>query len=201
MRAAARLIPLLFAGLAAGCGPRPNGAGAGEPARVDRAGARLESPAATGLLVPYDLPAEALARLAESTADSCAVCRRELRRKAFAVLDESLRPGTIVRADSDSRLRRAGGGGQELELVPSSPDGLRITFRFHTLTDRLVGIGDDDLTAAPLARRILSVPVGAPVRGTLEIVEFAYGDGPGYLFFPEGTRLQVQCRILGLDPE
>jgi hypothetical protein len=34
----------------------------------------------------------------------------------------------------------------------------------------------------------------------LEIVEFKYGDGPTYNYYPTGNQLQIHCRILSLTP-
>lgn len=142
------------------------------------------------------LPVEAFALLTESATDSCAVCARELREKAFRMLDESFRPGRFVRSDASRRFLRVAGGANEL-ILSSWPGGNPwLTFRFHTADDRLVGIAGADLTNRTIADRCLSNREGAFFHGTIEIVPFAYGDGAAWLYYPSNNHLQIHCRIV-----
>ncbi len=147
------------------------------------------------------LPIEAFALLTESAADSCAVCARELREKAFRILDDSFRPGRIVRSDESSRFVRVAGGAHELILSSWPRSDPWFTFRFHTTDDRLVGIAETDLTDRTIADRCLSFPEGAFFHGAVKIIPFAYGDGAAWLYYPSNNHLQVHCRIVQIAGE
>jgi hypothetical protein len=147
------------------------------------------------------LPVGAFELLAESAADSCAVCARELKTKAFVILDDHLRPGAIVETDSLRHFVRTDGGENELSLTSHSGNDPRLTFRFHTAENHLVGIAESDWTDESIAERFRSFPSGAAFHGALEIVEFTYGDGPTYLSFAPTNHLQVHCRIMEIAGE
>jgi hypothetical protein len=148
-----------------------------------------------------DTLAHALDLLAKSAADSCAVCARESRAKAFRLLDERFPPGRIVKTDGECRFRIDPGGENELVLA-SCPDGdPRVIYRFHTAENHLAGISEPDWTEATIADRLRSASEATLFQGTLEVVRFAYGDGPTFLYRPSIRRLQVHVKILEIAPE
>jgi len=147
-----------------------------------------------------DLPAEAFATLARSLSDSCAICAERHRKAAFEELALVLRPGVRVRSSYPAALTRGAGETQELEL-PVAAGGLRVTFRFHTADDHLVGIAEEDLTGAALAARWRGMPEEAKLAGTIEVIPFDYGDGPAFLFLPASGHLQIQCKVLEVEGE
>ncbi len=147
------------------------------------------------------LPVGALDYFAESVDESCAVCVRELLAKAFEEIDNYYSPGTIVRSDSTTKFIRAAGGDNELMLTSHTGDRPRLTFRFHTSENHLIGIAESDLTDFRLSAIVSIAPENAEFSGAIEIVRFAYGDGPAYLYSSTSHHLQVHCRILELDQE
>lgn len=141
---------------------------------------------------------EAFDLLAKSMTDSCSACAREFRRHAFERLGERFPPGLVVRSDSLSRFLRADQGENEL-ILTSQPEGApRLSFRFHTAANRLVGIADTDMTDEGLADWCRSAPAGAAFDGELEIVAFAYGDGPTFLYHASSNTIELQCRVLAV---
>lgn len=147
------------------------------------------------------LPIEAFNFLAASAVDSCAVCARELRDDAFSILDHAFRPGRIVRSDGPRSFLRGASGANEIILSSWQGEDPRLTFRFHTIGDHLIGIAETELTDETIADRCRSLPEGASFDGVIEIVPFAYGDGAAYLYSPASRHLQVQCRIVAIDSE
>ncbi|MFN0149217.1 MAG: hypothetical protein ACKVU1_00730 [bacterium] len=136
--------------------------------------------------------------LAKSMIDSCSACAREFRRHAFERLEERFPPGLVVRSDSTSRFLRADEAQNELRLT-SPPEGApRLSFRFHTAADRLVGIADSDMTDEGLADWCRSTPAGTAFGGELEIIPFAYGDGPTFLYHASSNTIELQCRVLAV---
>jgi hypothetical protein len=155
-----------------------------------------------------DAVALAFELLARSADDSCASCARDHQRSAFEVLEERFPPGKIVRSDSLLSFQRAPQSDDELILVWGAADGStwstwrarhRLTLQFHTAEDHLVGIAEADMTDEGLALLCRSTPDSVALHGALEIVPFAYGDGPSFLFTPSAQRIQIQCRILELS--
>lgn len=163
---------------------------------------RPAAPAASQdvILSVLDLPAAALERLERSRADSCAICAEKLRKEAFEELDLIYRPGVRVASAPEARFVRAPGGACELE-IPSSAAGPRVTFRFHTAADHLVGVAEEDLTDAGIAARLQAMPEGARLAGLIEIIPFPYGDGAAFLFLPASGHLQIQCKVLEIGAE
>ena len=147
-----------------------------------------------------DLPAAALERLERSRADSCAICAEKRRKEAFEELDLIYRPGARIASAPEARFVRAPGGACELE-IPSTAAGPRVTFRYHTAADHLVGVAKEDLTDAAIAARLQAMPEGARLAGTVEIIPFPYGDGAAFLFLPASAHLQIQCKVLEMEAE
>jgi hypothetical protein len=159
-------------------------------------GSSIEQP----LLRPGDqadgLPGEAFELLAESAADSCAICARDLRRRAFRILEERFRPGTVLRSDPRVRFAMSPRSTNELMLTSHLGGDPALTFRFPTEKDHLVGISESDWTEGSLAGLCRTAPDGAEFQGAIEIVPFAYGDGPTFSCAPSSNRIQVHCRLL-----
>ena len=156
----------------------------------------------------------ALALLAESSVDPCSICSQQTRNKAFGMLNAELLPGRVVKTSAGCLFVGVVPSG-ESELAPSCyPAGApvkkkegegearlpRVTFRFHTAGDHLVGVAASDFTVEDLVADYRSAPAGTSFSGVLEIVEFKYGDGPTYNYYPTGNQLQIHCRFLGLTP-
>lgn len=148
-----------------------------------------------------EILAHALDLLEKSAADSCAVCARESRAKAFRLLAERFPPGRIVRTDGECRFLSDPNGENELVYASCPNEDPRVTFRFHTADNHLAGIAEPDWTEAPIADRVRSASEGTLFQGTLEIVRFAYGDGPTITDRPSIRRLQVHVKILTIAPE
>jgi len=144
-----------------------------------------------------DLPAEALGLLAKSASDTCAVCAREARQEAFQILAAAFPPGRIVASDS-MRWFVALPGGNELLLGPPPAAGPAVTFRFHTAENHLVGIAESDWTDSNLAERIHALPPGSPFHASIEVVPFAYGDGPTFSYSPSAGRVRVHCKVVAI---
>ncbi len=162
------------------------------------------------------LPAEAFRLLAKSSLDPCTICAEEMREKAFQVLDGEFKPGKVLRSNNDFQFMRTDTGGENRLALTSypPPPGERhgkdpsgeqryltlplLTFRFHTAEKHLVGISVNDYTEERLAGEYRSAPVGAIFEGTLKIVEYGYGDGPAYVYYPGRNHVEVHCMILDL---
>lgn len=157
----------------------------------------------------------ALTLLAESSVDPCPICSKETRSKAFRMLNAELLPGRVVKTSAACLLVSATTSSSESELAPSCyPAGApvkkkegegearlpRVTFRFHTTGRHLVGVAASDFTVEDLVADYRSAPAGTSFSGVLEIVEFKYGDGPTYNYYPTGNQLQIHCRFLSLSP-
>lgn len=143
---------------------------------------------------------DAFETLARSLSDSCAICAERHRKAAFEELGLLFRPGLRIRSAPPSALLRGTGETQELEL-PVAAGGLRVTFRFHTALDHLVGVAEEDLTGAALAARWRAMPEGTKLAGTIQVIPFVYGDGPAFLFLPASGHLQIQCKVLEIAGE
>jgi hypothetical protein len=156
----------------------------------------------------------ALALLAESSVDPCPLCSKETRTRAFRMLNAELLPGRVVKT-SGACLLVGVPTSDGSELAPSChPAGApvkrkegegearlpRVTFRFHTAGRHLVGVVEPDFTVEDLVADYRSAPAGRSFSGVLEIVEFKYGDGPTYNYYPTGNQLQIHCRFLSLTP-
>jgi hypothetical protein len=165
-----------------------------------------------GRLQGFTLPDEALKLLAQASAEPCSICAESQTKKAFAMLDQTFAPGTVITADASCRLvKHAGSDG--LDLVPSCypseafMTGLKedeiprkLSFTFYTAGKKLVGIQEKDLTAKDVAGRYEKAEPGEAFTGRLEIIRYPYGDGGGFNYFRETGRVQIHCRVLELSP-
>jgi hypothetical protein len=157
----------------------------------------------------------ALTLLAESGVDPCPICGKETRNKAFRMLNAELMPGRVVKTSAGCLLVSATTSSNESELAPScyrarapvkKKEGEgeaslpRVTFRFHTDVRHLVGVAPADFTVEDVVADYRSAPAGMRFSGVLEIVEFKYGDGPTYNYYPNGNQLQIHCRVFSLTP-
>ena len=157
----------------------------------------------------------ALTLLAESSVDPCAICSKQTRNKAFQTLNVELMPGRVVNTSAGCLLVSATTSSSASELAPSCyPAGAPVkkkdgdgearlpgvTFRFHTVGRHLVGVAELDFTVEDLVADYHSAPAGTSFSGVLEIIEFKYGDGPTYNYYPTGNQLQIHCRVLSLTP-
>ncbi|MFH1279206.1 MAG: hypothetical protein ABIK65_12600 [Candidatus Eisenbacteria bacterium] len=134
--------------------------------------------------------------LAESEADSCSICAREARERAFAIAEERFPPGALVKSEGDERFWLLPGEPNTLALGSSPPGDPVIVFRFHTAGERLIGVNPADLTPDDLAGSLLSEPPGTSLHGIIEAIPYVYGDGPTFLYQPTSGRLVVMCRIV-----
>ncbi len=200
LRIARQTLPALVL-LLAGCTASRGGTAQNPPGATRNETAPASNLSTSPARSPSRLPDDAFALLAESAAESCAVCARDLKREAFAVLEETLVPGVRLGTDSTAHFTRAAKSEDELEFVPSPDGGTRLSLRFHTGPDHLVGIAERDYTEPRLAARVASAPAGTLFRGTVEIVPFAYGDGAAWLYFEKENHVQVQCRIIEIEVE
>jgi len=156
----------------------------------------------------------ALTLLAESSVDPCPICSKQTRNKAFRMLNAELLPGRVVKTSTDCLLMGVATSG-EMELAPSCyPAGTpvkkkegeeearlpRVTFRFHTAGRHLVGVAESDFTVDDLAADYHSAPAGTNFSGVVEIIDFRYGDGPVYNYYPTSNQLQIHCRLITLNP-
>lgn len=148
-----------------------------------------------------DVPPEAKELLAESEADSCSICAREKRERAFRILEERFPPGAIVASDDDNLFRVLPGGENELFLGDGAADHPLLVYRFHTASTHLVGIAPEDLTDPSTASVLLAAPEDAAFRGMLRVIPYEYGDGPSFLHSAAKGRVVVMCRILAMDEE
>ncbi len=159
-----------------------------------------DSPVVQSPIQPGDradgLPAEAFELLTKSMDDSCSACARDFRRQAFQLLEERFPPGVILRSDSLCQFTRAPGSEDALVLASQLRADPKLTFRFHTAANHLVGIAESDMTDESVAARCRAAIDGAALRGALEIVVFEYGDGPTFLYHASNNSVEVQCQIL-----
>ncbi|HKK71450.1 MAG TPA: hypothetical protein VKA86_09555 [Candidatus Krumholzibacteria bacterium] len=172
-----RFSMLVAIALVAGCG----GSAPEVPVRT----------AEPGVVRADEIPGEIAELLTASTTDSCGVCVREKRAEVLEIARRWFPPGTRV-VPVDARPLRVVDGG-EMELAFDTGDVVPLSFRVHTADEHLIGIAAEDFTEPALAERVLG---GSVQDVALEVVPFAYGDGPGFLFDTVTNRLQIQCRAV-----
>jgi hypothetical protein len=186
-------IVVLFAAMfcIAGCSSAPKGsapAGSGDaPLDVSR------------VHPPQGMPRDAAQLLAKGAVDSCSVCAKNFRKRAFEILEKRFPPGTIVRSDSASWFMRVAPNINQLILASDLEGDPTLTFRFHTPADHLVGIAESDWSDEDVANRCHSAPEGVVFRGALQVVPFRYGDGAGFLYHASTNSIELQCKVLSLD--
>jgi hypothetical protein len=155
---------------------------------------------------PFDFPEEALRLIAESAGDSCSICARQTREKAFQLLEEQFPAGRILTTTGSScRLVRTALT-EENELVlscdfPGKESPPLLTFRFHTSANHLVGISPADFTEEGIASEYLSAIPGTVFGGTLKTIVFRYGDGTTYNYSVSRGVIQVHCCLITLKKQ
>jgi hypothetical protein len=142
-------------------------------------------------------PDEALDLLMQSTRDSCSICAERNREKAFRSLSSFYPPGTLLTTGPDQALLAAGEGTRELALSSYSRGAPKLTLRFHTASEHLVGVDSTDYTGEEWAK-YLKENSESTFDGTVQLITYAYGDGEVYLYFPSENHLQLQCKVLEL---
>jgi len=150
------------------------------------------APLAGAPAIPYD----AIDLLARSMTDSCAVCADRHREEGFEGLTIAYPPGTVLRSDAARHFTLIPGTKRELLLTDYGRDVPTLTFRFHDSADRLIGVADTDLSRSDLVARVEAIGPGVPFDGAIEVVAYAYGDGPTFLFSRTRQRVEVECRLL-----
>jgi hypothetical protein len=183
-----RIVPALLLLLAACASSAP-----------DRPAPRAVEPGGPVIVDADGFPPEITGLLTTAEADSCGVCVREKRAEAFELAELWFAPGHFVEPGATPGWRLLPGGEAELYFGDTGETSPRLSFRFHTEDDHLVGISPEDYTDPQLAVRILERPAGTPGTETLEVIRFAYGDGESFLFDEATNRLQVQCRVIEGD--
>jgi hypothetical protein len=143
-------------------------------------------------------PDEALDLLTQSTRDSCSICAERNREKAFRSLSSFYPPGTLLTTGPDQAFLAAGEGTPELTLSSYGRGAPKLTLRFHTASEHLVGVDSTDYTGEEWARYLKENSEGA-FDGTVELIAYAYGDGATYLYSPSENHLQLQCKVLELS--
>ena len=138
---------------------------------------------------PLDFPEKPLRLIAESAKDSCPICARQTREKAFQLFEEQFPPGRMLTTTGSCRLVRTASS-EENELVlscdsPGKESLPLLTFRFHTSTNHLVGISPADFTEEGIASEYLSAVPGTVFEGTVSTIAFPYGDGTTYNYFAQ----------------
>lgn len=161
-------------------------------------GAEVMKDATAGSRAPLlaGFPEEALDLLTQSTRDSCSICADRNREKAFRLLDSFYAPGTILTTGPEQTFLAA--GEEELTLSSYRRDAPKLTLRFHTASEHLVGVDSTDYTGEEWASHLKENPE-ANFDGMIQMIEYAYGDGPTYLYFPSENHLQLQCKVLELS--
>lgn len=150
---------------------------------------------------PYELPTHALSLLAKSRTDSCSICADKLRKDAFEELAQVYRPGVILASAREGDLLRVAGEEPALVLAAQQNGEPKLTFRFHTVSNHLVGIAETDFTDEVVARQFQSIPEGTRLRGRIEIVAYEYGDGATFLYSTTGNHIEIQCKLLEIAAE
>ena len=154
---------------------------------------------------PLDFPEKPLRLLAESAKDTCPICARQTREKAFLLIEEQFFAGRILTTSSSCRLVRTASS-DENELVLSCDVAGKeslplLTFRFHTSANHLVGISPADYTEETVAKEYLSAAPGTVFEGTIETILFRYGDGTTFNYSASRGVVQVHCRLLTLQKQ
>lgn len=156
-----------------------------------------------------ELPVAAMNMLAEAKTETCVICQEKLRKKAFAILEKELPPGkALTFSDANSLVLKQGYGAHLLEprnsgTTNSNNEDMEnrpgVSFRFHTDRNHLTGISRDDYTGRVMAEKLRTTRKGVTLHGTLQLVEFKYGDGACFNFFQKQNEIIIHCKILSLD--
>ncbi len=151
---------------------------------------------------PLDFPEKPLRLIAESARDSCFICARQTREKAFQLFGEQFPPGRIFTTTGYCRLvRTALSEENELALscdFPGKESLPLLALRFHTSANHLVGISPADFTEESIASDYLSAAPGTVFEGIIKTIVFLYGDGSTYNYSASRGVIQVHCRLITL---
>jgi hypothetical protein len=157
-----------------------------------------------------ELPEAPLVLLAQAAAETCAICAKQTRARAFDLLDERLLPGLEISGRQGCLLVKAGrDNALSLECYPSGETTAslgeegempEVVFAFYTAGNRLVGIAQEDCTAEETAASYRAYPEGTVFEGRLRLVGYAYGDGLAFNYFQSENRLHIHCVVLELRP-
>ncbi|MBI5844187.1 MAG: hypothetical protein HZB23_05920 [Deltaproteobacteria bacterium] len=141
------------------------------------------------------VPQGALYLLSKSRAETCATCRAEMEKEAFAELSRELVPGKRF---SGEFLVKEDEAGKRLVFgqLPSW-----VSFRFHIRGRRWVGIANPDLSPPALAKRLFSAQNGARFNGSAVLVPYPYGEGPTFVWSGKKGILEIHCRLENMDPQ
>jgi len=151
---------------------------------------------------PLTLPEPALRLIAESAAESCSICARQLQDRAYDLLDRDFPLGRFLTTAESCLLLRSSSA-EENELVlscdPASKEPLPLLiFRFHTQARHLVGISAGDFTADGPAAEYFAARPGTAFEGTLKIIAFRYGERPSFSYSASRGAIQVHCQLITL---
>ena len=152
-----------------------------------------------------DFPENPLRLIAESATDPCHICVRQMRERAFQLLEEQFFAGNLLATTSSCRLvRTASNDENELvlscDLLKKEPLPL-LTLRFHTSRNHLVGISPSDYTEDSVASEYGSAAPGTAFEGIIETILFRYGDGTTFNYSASRGVVQVHCRVLTLKKQ
>ena len=156
-----------------------------------------------------ELPVAAMNMLAEAKSETCVICQEKLRKKAFVILEKELQPGkTLTFSNSNCLVLKQGyashllkiqqirSGSSDNEDIENRPE---VTFRFHTEPNHCTGISRNDYTGGAVVEKLKRMRPGVSLHGTVRLIEFKYGDGTCFNFFPKRNEIIIHCRILSLD--
>jgi hypothetical protein len=160
-------------------------------------------------LFSQDLPDAAMNMLAEIKTETCVICQEKLAKKAFAILEKELQPGKELTFKDANRLFLKQGYAAHL-LARQKNQGVNInnedmenrpevSFRFHTDRNHLAGVSRDDYTGRNFVEKLKRQRADAVFHGTLQLIEFKYGDGTCFNFFQKQNEIVIHCKILSLD--
>lgn len=147
--------------------------------------------------------------LADALADNCPICVKELRDRAYLLLDKAFPPGT--RFANEAFAREPGGKNifapadhREKRLYKKDPKKgdiyfPRVLFRFHTAADHLVGIDKNDFTGTASAKAFSALSSGGRFRGSATVVKFDYGNGKSFTYSPADNIIYIHCRLDGVS--
>ncbi|HOJ13767.1 MAG TPA: hypothetical protein PLS81_11370 [Deltaproteobacteria bacterium] len=159
-----------------------------------------------------EIPKDALLLIEKSRTESCALCARQFRKEAFAILDAALAPGTqIVPAGPCVFEKGASPDVQEFTLSPApgedgkaeggaSEHAPEVVFVFHTRARRLVGIPERECTADEVAAAFRGLAPKSGFRGRARLVRFAYGEGRTFTYLVKENRIVIHCRLEEVSP-
>ena len=154
---------------------------------------------------PLEFPEKPLQLIADAAKDSCSICARQTREKAFQMFEEQFPAERILTTTGSCRLLRTALS-KENELVlscdfPAKESLPLLALRFHTSANHLVGISPADFTEEGIVSEYRSAPPGTVFEGIIKTIAFRYGDGTTYSHSSSRGVIQVHCRLLTLKSQ